>query len=417
MRGPRSLVDRPDAPDESGAGEDGLRRITRRAALSLGGAVAGAVTAGHALPALAAHEPRRPTPDRPPPSTDLVSYEEAVLAFRCHGFHLEMLDRPITPLGSHYVLIHFDIPTLQAENYAITVGGRVNKELTLTLEDLKARPAVKQPTIMECAGVGRSYAHPRSIYVPWFSEPMGVYEYTGTPLRPILEEAGLLDDATEVVFTGFDVGIDLGVKHAFERALPIDDALKDGVMLAWDANDQALLPEHGFPLRLIVPTWYGMQSVKFLKQITVIDHTYQGVENKQVYRLTPSLSDGGRAVELKAVKSLIRPPGFPDLITRRRFVDRGKQLLEGKAWSGHGPIVKVEVSTDDRRTFRPAKLGDQISLAWTPWTFEWTPPGPGDFILSVRATDAEGNTQPLEARWNVQGMAQNMVQRLGVTVQ
>ena len=194
MRGPRSLVDRPDAPDASGAGEDGLRRITRRAALSLGGAVAGAVTAGHALPALAAHEPRRPTPDRPPPSTDLVSYEEAVLAFRCHGFHLEMLDRPITPLGSHYVLIHFDIPTLQAENYAITVGGRVNKELTLTLEDLKARPAVKQPTIMECAGVGRSYAHPRSIYVPWFSEPMGVYEYTGTPLRPILEEAGLLDD-------------------------------------------------------------------------------------------------------------------------------------------------------------------------------------------------------------------------------
>ena len=107
----------------------------------------------------------------------------------------------------------------------------------------------------------------------------------------------------------------------------------------------------------------------------------------------------------------------PDLLTRRRFVERGKQTLEGKAWSGNGPITKVEVSTDDRRTWRPAILGDQISLAWTPWTFEWTPPGPGDFILSVRATDAEGNTQPLNARWNVQGMAQNMVQRLGVTVQ
>jgi len=417
MRGPRSLVDRPDAPDASGAGEDGLRRITRRAALSLGGAVAGAVTAGHAVPALAAHEPRRPTPDRPPPSTDLVSYEEAVLAFRCHGFHLEMLDRPITPLGSHYVLIHFDIPTLQAENYAITVGGRVNKELTLTLEDVKARPAVKQPTIMECAGVGRSYAHPRSIYVPWFSEPMGVYEYTGTPLRPILEEAGLLDDATEVVFTGFDVGIDLGVKHAFERALPIDDALKDGVMLAWDANDQALLPEHGFPLRLIVPTWYGMASVKWLKKITVIDHTFQGVEQKLVYRLQTSSSDSGRPTREKAVRAAMKPPGFPDAISRMRFVEAGPVELVGMAWSGFGSITKVEVSTDDRKTFQEATLGEPVSpFAWTPWRFTWNASEKGETILSSRATDSAGNRQPLNSFWTVQGMAQNGVERIPVRV-
>jgi DMSO/TMAO reductase YedYZ molybdopterin-dependent catalytic subunit len=417
MRGRGTLEDRADAPDESGAGEDGLRRLTRRGALSLGGAVAGAVTAGRAVPALAAHEPRRPTPDRPPPSADLISYEEAVLAFRCHGFHLEMLDRPITPLGSHYVLIHFDIPTLQAENHAITVGGRVNKELTLTLADLKARPAVKQPTIMECAGVGRSYAHPRSIYVPWFSEPMGVYEYTGTPLRPILEEAGLLDDATEVVFTGFDVGIDLGVKHPFERALPVDEALKDGVMLAWDANDQPLLPEHGFPLRLIVPTWYGMASVKWLKKITVIDHTFQGVEQKLVYRLQTSSSDGGRPTREKAVRAAMKPPGFPDAISRMRFVEAGPVELVGMAWSGFGSVTKVEVSTDDRATFQPATLGEPVSpFAWTPWRFTWDARDKGEVILSSRATDSAGNRQPLKAFWNVQGMSQNGVERIPVRV-
>jgi len=418
MRGPRSLVDRADAPDESGAGEDGLRRITRRAALSLGGAVAGAVTAGHAVPALAAHEPRRPTPDRPPPSTDLVSYEEAVLAFRCHGMHLEALRFPITPLGQHFVLMHFDVPYFAATDaYAFTITGRVRTPMTVTLGQLKARPTVRQPTIMECAGVGRSYAHPRAIYVPWFNEPMGVYEYTGTPLRGVLEQAGLLDDAVEIVFTGFDEGIDLGVRHHFERALPVDEALADGVLLAWEANGQPLLPHHGFPLRLIVPTWYGMTSVKYLKSITVIDHTFQGEEQKQVYRDTFGSSDSGRPVQKKAVRSATMPPGIPDAISRHRFVAPGTTLLEGKAWSGSGRIVRVEVSTDDRRTWQPATLQAPVSpFAWTPWTFTWDVRRRGEYVISSRATDSAGNIQPLRPFWNVQGMAQNGVERIGVTV-
>jgi DMSO/TMAO reductase YedYZ molybdopterin-dependent catalytic subunit len=419
MRGlNRSSANRTTEGVDHGAdGAGGPRRLTRRAALSLGGAVAGAAAAGGALPAFAGHNPRQPTTDRPPPSKDLISYEEAVLAFRCHGFHLEMLDRPITPLGSHYVLIHFDIPQLEATNYAITIGGRVKKPLTLTLEDIKGRRADKQPTIMECAGVGRSHAHPRAIYVPWFSEPMGVYEYTGTPLRPILEEAGLLDDATEVVFTGHDVGYDLGIKHPFERALPIDEALKDGVMLAWDANDQPLLPEHGFPLRLIVPTWYGMASVKYLKSITVIDHTYQGVEQQLVYRLQTSSSDGGRAAREKFVRAAMKPPGIPDAISRMRFLEPGPVVLRGMAWSGFAPITKVEVSTDDRKTFQPATLKEPVGpFAWTPWEFTWDASQRGEFILSSRATDAADNRQPLNPFWNVQGMAQNGVERIPVRV-
>ena len=399
--------------------EDAARgpRVTRRAALALGGGIAGAAVAHGVGPALAGHVPREPTPNRPPPSSDLFSHEETLLAFRNHGFHAEMTDRPITPLGSHYLLIHFDIPELTAAGHRLTVGGRVARRLNLTLEDLKRRPTVKQPSILECAGTGRSFAHPRAIYVPWFSEPIGVYEYTGTPLKPLLEEAGLLDDATEVVFTGADEGIDLGVRHNFERALPVDDALADGVILAWEANGQPLLPAHGFPLRLVVPSYYGMASVKWLTTITVIDHTYQGVEQQQVYRLQSSSSDGGRGLRQKSVRSVLKPPGFPDAISRKRFLEAGTHELRGMAWSGRGPITEVEVSTDDRRTFRRATLERPVSpFAWTPFRFTWNATRRGEQIISSRATDVTGAQQPLEAYWNVQGMAQNSVERIAVQV-
>jgi sulfane dehydrogenase subunit SoxC len=402
------------------AGRPPRGALTRRSLLARGAALGAGAAAGAAAPALGSHEPPDPTPDRPPPSSELVSAEEVTLAFRCHGMHLEALQLPITPLGQHFVLIHFDVPYFTpTDSYAFTIGGRVNTPMTVTLGDLKKRTIVKQPSILECAGIGRSYAHPRAIYVPWTNEPMGVYEYTGTALKPLLEAAGLLNDAVEVVFTGHDEGFDLGTRHFFERALPIDEALKDGVILAWEANGQPLLPHHGFPLRLVVPTWYGMQSVKYLKSITVIDHTYQGVENKQVYRHQFGSSDGGRPIQKKAVRSAMVPPGIPDAISRHRFVPLGTPVtLQGKAWSGNGPIVRVEVSTNDRGTWAPATLGPPVSPhAWTPWTFTWNPRRRGHTVLSSRATDAAGNIQPLRAAWNQQGMAQNGVERIGVTIE
>jgi DMSO/TMAO reductase YedYZ molybdopterin-dependent catalytic subunit len=414
---------RAGAPTGDGAPADGAPsaggggpRLGRRSVLGLAAAGAGAAALGAVGTAWAGHEPPQPTPDRPPPSSQLFSHEETRLAFRNHGIHSELLDRPITPVASHFQLIHFDIPTLAAGDYSITVGGRVAKPLTLSLESLKQRSTVQQPSIMECAGNGRSFAHPRSIYVPWFSEALGVFEYTGTPLRPILEEAGLADDAVEVVFTGHDEGFDLGVRHHFERALPIDEAMADGVILAWDANGGPLPPAHGFPLRLVVPSWYGMASVKWLKAITVIDHPFQGVQQKQVYRLSFSSSDSGRPVQKKFVRAAMKPPGIPDLISRKRFVDAGAVELRGMAWSGFGAIEKVEVSSDDRRTWSPATLEPPLSPhTWTPWRFTWNAT-PGEHILAARATDVTGNTQPLEAFWNLQGMAQNGVERIAVTV-
>lgn len=115
---------------------------------------------------------------------------------------------------------------------------------------------------------------------------MGTYEWTGTRLRPLLERAGLAENAVDVLFTGWDSGIDLGVEHAFERSLPLADALRDEVMLAWAANGQPLLPGHGFPLRLIVPSWYGMASVKWLRAITVLDAPFEGLQQQRGYRYT-----------------------------------------------------------------------------------------------------------------------------------
>jgi DMSO/TMAO reductase YedYZ molybdopterin-dependent catalytic subunit len=292
--------------------------------------------------------------------------------------------------------------------------------MVLTLDDIKARDNVTQPVIMECAGTGRSTMHPRAIYVPWLEQAIGNYEWTGTPLGPILDEAGLLSDAVEVLFTGFDEGIDLGVEHAFERSLPVEQAMADGVMLAWEANGQPLLPQHGFPLRLLVPTWYGMASVKWLRAITVLREPFKGVEQAKVYRYQQTADEPGEPVTTKRVHSVLMPPGIPDLITRYRFVAPGPQTLQGMAWSAGIPITRVEVSTDGAQTWTDAELLPAVGpFSWTPFRSVWQATTPGEYELAVRATDAGGNVQPVDpnAVWNRQGMGGNGVQRLRVRVQ
>lgn len=364
-----------------------------------------------------------PTAERLPPqeASGVFSGAETVLAFRNHGMHAELLNEPITPLGCHYLLVHFDIPKIDPKKYSLAIGGRVRNPVRLSLDEITSRPKMSQVVTMECAGTGRSTLHPRSLYVPWFKEAIGTYRWTGTRLRPLLEQAGLLDDAVDVLFTGWDTGIDLGVEHAFERSLSVADALSDDVMLAWEANGQPLLPQHGFPLRLIVPAWYGMASVKWLRAITVLNETFKGVEQYQVYRYQQVKGELGEPLQHKRVHSVMKPPGIPDLITRQRFVAPGRQVLEGMAWSGSGRILRVEVSTDDARTWHDATLVPLFTdrYAWTQWRFPWDARTPGDYMLACRATDEKGNKQPIDPNvaWNRQGMGVNGVQRVRVTVQ
>ncbi|HMI69384.1 MAG TPA: sulfite oxidase, partial [Solirubrobacteraceae bacterium] len=341
------------------------------------------------------------------------------LALRNPGMPLEALRRPITPIGMHYVLIHFDVPDVDPATFELAVDGRVRNPMALTLADLRARPAVTMPVVMECAGSGRARLAPRPISAPWHEEAVGCAEWTGTPLRGVLEEAGLLDDAVEVLFTGHDRGIDQGVEQDYQRSLPIEEAILDDVLLAYAMNGQPLPASHGFPLRLVVPDWYGMASVKWLRSITAIAEPFEGVQQAQLYRYRSSEDDPGTPVTRKRPRALMAPPGVPEFLTRTRHVPVGRTLIEGRAWSGADPVSRVEFSADGGRTWQDARLQERNGRhGWSAWSYEWHAGEPGDYELCVRATDAAGNVQPLDSSeaWNQGGYGVNAVQRVPVRV-
>lgn len=345
-----------------------------------------------------------------------VSAEELQLSQRNHGMQLEGLRYDVTPAGMHYLLIHFDVPEADEASWRLSIGGLVRNPIGLSIADLRSRPRVTMPVTMECAGNGRARLTPRPISQPWLTEAIGTAEWTGTPLRTILEAAGIEDGAVEVVFRGADHGIQGDVEQDYERSLTIEDAMREEVLLAYEMNGAPLPPQHGFPLRLVVPGWYGMTSVKWLASITAVAEPFEGFQMLS-YRFRQQPEDEGEPVTRMSPRSLLVPPGFPDFMTRRRFVDVGDHLLRGRAWSGWGPIERVEVSTDGARTWRDAALGEPASpFAWTPFDFVWNATEPGEFELCCRATDAVGNTQPLDQPWNLHGFSNNMVQHVRVEV-
>jgi sulfane dehydrogenase subunit SoxC len=348
--------------------------------------------------------------------TSGFTLEELQLAARNHGMPLEALRYDITPVGLHYLLIHFDIPQADERAWRLEVGGRVRTPLALTMEELRRRPAVTLPVTLECAGNGRARLDPRPVSQPWLEEAVGTAEWTGTPLGPLLEEAGVADDAVEVVFGGADRGVQGGLEHDYERSLPLQDALRAEVLLAFGVNGRPLPPQHGYPLRLVVPGWYGMASVKWLRRITVLAEPFGGYQQTGSYLIHASEDDPGVPVTRIEPRSLLQPPGIPEFESRSRFLGPGSHVLRGRAWSGRAPIARVEVSSDGGRSWRDAALGERRSRwAWVGWSLPWEAT-PGEHELCSRATDEAGNTQPLERPWNTGGYANNAIQRVPVTV-
>jgi DMSO/TMAO reductase YedYZ molybdopterin-dependent catalytic subunit len=346
-----------------------------------------------------------------------ISLEELQLAARNHGMPLEALRYEITPVGLHYLLVHYDIPAIDPEEWRLSVGGLVRQPMTLSLDDVRSRPRVTLPVTMECAGNGRAKLSPRPISQPWLAEAVGTAQWTGTSLRALLEEAGVDESALEVVFTGADHGMEGEVEQDYARSLPLVDALREDVVLAYEINGEPLPPQHGFPLRLLVPGWYGMTSVKWLRSIEAVAEPFQGYQQTHGYRFRDQPEDVGVPVTRIAPRAMMVPPGFPEFLSRDRLMPLGPCRLQGRAWSGWAPIERVQVSVDGGRTWYPAELGAAPGLsAWAPWSYDWTPPIPGEYELACRARDAAGNEQPLEPGWNVGGYANNAVQRVRVTV-
>lgn len=362
--------------------------------------------------------------DRPDPFTDtaprahatgLINPEELALANRNSGIHLEALHHDVTPAGMHYLLIHFDVPYATAEDWRLDVSGLVGNPLSLRLGDIRALPAVTMPVTLECAGNGRTAMTPRTCSMPWLYEAVGTAEWTGTPLRLVLEQAGLDAETVEIAFFGADRGFDKGIEHDYGRSLTPDMAMHDDVLLVYAMNGAPLLPQHGFPLRLLVPGWYGMASVKWLNRIEALDHAFDGHQQVGTYRYRKDADDPGRPVDIIRVKSLMVPPGIPDWYTRRRMVDAGPVTITGRAWSGGGVAVeRVEFSAGG--AWRDARLEPRRGdYAWAKWTCTWNAE-PGEHVLACRATDANGEIQPLDPHWDNSGFGNNVVQRVAVTV-
>lgn len=347
-----------------------------------------------------------------------ISLEELQLAARNHGMPLEALRYDLTPAGLHYLLIHYDIPQVDAGRWRLDVVGRVTSPLSLDLDQLRARPAREVVVTMECAGNGRARLSPRPVSQPWLVEAVGTARWRGASLRALLQEAGVDGEAVEVVFTGLDRGSEGGIEQSYERSLPLAVALSDDVILAYEMNGQPLLPQHGFPVRLVVPGWYGMANVKWLCRIEALDRTFTGYQQAWSYRIRQVDADEGTPVTRMLPRALMVPPGIPDFFSRRRTVSPGPCRLSGRAWSGWAPIAGVDLSTDGGRTWRAAALGDEPESpsAWRAWSAEWEPAAPGSFELCCRAWDEAGNVQPLESEWNLGGYANNAVQCVPVTV-
>jgi DMSO/TMAO reductase YedYZ molybdopterin-dependent catalytic subunit len=317
----------------------------------------------------------------------------------------------------HYTLVHYDIPAIDTASWQMEISGCVRSPLVLNLAELQQRPARTIRMTLECAGDGRALLQPRPLSQPWLTGAIGTADWTGTPLVGLLVEAGVADDAVEFVFTGHDHGVEGGVEQDYQRSLSRDEVMRDDVLLAWQMNGAPLEPQHGAPVRLIAPGWYGMAHVKWLRGITALTAPFDGYQQSVAYRYSQNRAEAGEPVTLMRVRSLMIPPGTPDFLTRMRFVQRGVVSLLGRAWSGRSAITRVSVSADGGESWAEAELVPPSSpYAWQEWHYGWPADRPGVYELCCRAEDAAGNIQPLEQFWTARGMGNNTVQRVRVQV-
>jgi DMSO/TMAO reductase YedYZ molybdopterin-dependent catalytic subunit len=354
------------------------------------------------------------TPSRVAEPGEGISVEELALAARNHGMPLEALRYDVTPAGLHYLLIHYDIPVIDGPAWRLRVGGLVGRPLELDLAALRALPARTVRVTMECAGNGRARLDPRPVSQPWLVEAVGTAEWTGAPLRDVLAAAGVGPAAVELVFTGADHGVERGVEQDYRRSLPVAQALAGDALLAYEMNGAPLPPQHGFPVRLVVPGWYGMASVKWLVAVEAVAEPFDGYQQR-AYRLRQDADEPGEPLTRIAPRALVIPPGFPDFMSRTRVVRPGLLMLEGRAWCGRAPVHRVEVSTDGGTTWAAATLEPpgEHRWVWRRWHRAWTAT-PGRYSITARAITDDGQAQPLDPPWNRGGFANNAAQLLPV---
>jgi DMSO/TMAO reductase YedYZ molybdopterin-dependent catalytic subunit len=324
----------------------------------------------------------------------------------------EALAGEITPTELHYVRSNFAVP---AHDGTLEVGGAVENPTTLTLDDLRTMPAVERAVTLECAGNGRLEMRPLPVGEPWGDYAVSTARWTGALLHEVLEQAQPAADGVEVRFEGADHGAyhlqpvlpetnkdDL----TFVRALPLAHAADPAaeILIAYEMNGEPLSPDHGAPFRVIVPHWYAVASVKWLKRIDVLTEPYTG-EFQTGHYMYEWPDRPHEAVTLMRVRARITDPATGSTISA------GTHTVRGRAWSGTGPVTRVEVSLTGEGDWHAARLEPPKGpYQWQDWSFDWEATDVGRHTLRARATDAGGNVQPEVPPWNRLGYGNNAIE-------
>ncbi|QGU95916.1 molybdopterin-dependent oxidoreductase [Clostridium bovifaecis] len=327
------------------------------------------------------------------------------------------IKRWVTPRKYVYRRNHFSYPTLTPNFFLLSVEGKVKHPLIFNFNTLLSMPSTTAAMVLECSGNKRSYFDPKVYGEQWKDGAISQGIWKGVPLRHLLTLAGLESSVKEVVFEGHDYGprTDLEGIFSYARSLPLDKALHPDTLIAYELNGKPIPFKHGYPLRLIVPQWYGMASVKWLKRITVIDHEFRGPFQAIDYVYYPHKEDNSekRPVTNIHVNSTIQQP-MP-----YQLLDTGTHKISGIAYSGEGKIQEVKLSFDGGKTWDSANLKEPYNspYSWTFWDYTWKVNEKGEYIIMSRAKDSKGNIQPLKAEWNRRGYGYNAIYAIKVKVE
>jgi DMSO/TMAO reductase YedYZ molybdopterin-dependent catalytic subunit len=324
----------------------------------------------------------------------------------------EALGGDITPVELHYVRSNFSVP---AHEGTLEIGGAVGNPTTLTLDDLRALPAVERAVTLECAGNGRLATRPLPIGEPWGDYAVSTSLWKGALLSDVLKQAQPLEEGVEVRFEGADHGPyhlapilpetnreDL----AFVRSLALEHAMDSAaeILIAYEMNGRPLIPDHGAPFRLIVPNWYAVASVKWLQRMDVLTEPYAG-EFQTGHYIYEWPDREHERVTLMRVRARITDPAPGSTIAA------GTYTVRGKAWSGSAPVTDVHVSFTGEGDWHAAQLEPAKGpYQWRDWSLDWDASGIGRHSLRARATDAAGNVQPDVPPWNRLGYGNNAIE-------
>ena len=317
----------------------------------------------------------------------------------------ELMDRPVTPNELFYIRSHFAVPEIDGASWRLAIGGLVDRPLQISLEDLERLPAQVNTVTLECAGNGRAFLEPKVGGEQWVLGAVSTAVWTGAPLAEVLDRAGLMPAARGVVFKGADgaAGDRAGAPGRFDRYLTLEEIRESEVLLAYSMNGEPLPLDHGYPLRAIVPGWYGVASVKWLAEIEVVDRPFIGYFQTERYVFE------SEPVRQQRVRALITHPGDGD------EVGRGALSVRGFAWSGAAPIASVEVRVDGE--WQAATLsGLRSRHCWQPWEATVRMDKPGPVRIRARAGDESGRIQPEQSVWNRLGYGNNAVHEVAFRV-